>query len=439
MPPAVAAFLNHGGFKKYVHHLSWMLTARIFTMGVSFLAMIIIARALGPSNFGELDYVLAIISILSIIANFGTMELLYRGLIQYPERSGAFLGTALGLRFVMGILAQIMVVLFAYVSPIDTISRTLLLILSLTLPLGTLALLGQIFMAEARSKIPSIITMVGWTVAALAKILVIALGKGVIWIALTYILEHTLYGVLYVVCYRALARTRALTLSFDRHLVPQFLKTGSAILLASVFTIIYARIDQVFIRHFLDATSVGFYSAGVRLVEVANIVPTLLVIGLYPAVLGIRIASEDEYKRRTRAQFVLLAVSGSLITIACLLLAHPLIALIFGNAFLAGVPAFRIYALSIPFIFIGAQIINILYTEDLRKSLIATTGIPAGINILLNIFWIPAYGIIGASWATLISFASVIVVAFWGSRSRATLMDALYVRYGTAPERAPEG
>jgi len=435
MPPAVAAFFNHTGFKKYIHHLSWMLAARLFTMGVSFFAMVIIARALGPSNFGELDYVLAIISILSIIANFGTTELLYRGLIKHPERRGAFLGTALGLRLIMGVLAEILLILFAYLSPIDTISRTLLVILSITLPLGTLGLFGQIFMAEARSKIPSIITMIGWTVAAGAKILVIALGKGVIWIALTYILEQTVYGVLYFVCSRDFVRTHALTLSFDRHLVPQFLKTGSAILLASVFTIIYVRIDQIFIRHFLDAASVGFYSAGVRLVEVANIVPTILVIGLYPAILGVRNDSEDEYKRRTRFQFALLAVSGFLITILCLALAHPLIALIFGNAFIAGVPAFRIYALSIPFIFIGAQIINILYTEDLRRSLIATTGIPACINIILNIFWIPAYGIIGASWATLISFASVIVVAFWGSHSRRALMDTLYTRYDPATSR----
>jgi len=417
--------LSHSGFKRYSAHLSWMFAARIFTLGVSFLATIVIARALGPSNFGELDYALAIVGLFSTVANFGTSEVLYRELINRPGQQNELLGTALGLRIAAGAVSALAVVAFALLTPVDTVSRILLIILSGMLPLDALALFSQVSMAEANAKIPSLISMGGWVVAAIVKIIFIASGKGAIWIAAAYILEHSLYGVAYVFAYRYFSHADG-RLTFSGSLVPTFLKTGSALLLTGVFAMALARIDQVFIRMLLGAEAVGLYSAGVRLVEIANILPAAFVTGLYPAVLGARKTGEHVYARRVRLQFLVLAVCGALVCLFLAILAHPLFALLFGNAFLPGVHAFRVYTLSIPATFIVYKINDVLYTDDLRKGLIATTGLPAILNILLNVFWIPKYGIIGAAWATTIALYCALIVPFLLPRSRQSLFKLFH-------------
>lgn len=420
--PKLRSMVAHAGFKKYATHLSWMFFARIFTIGISFLATIIIARALGPMNFGELDYALAIVGLFSTLANFGISEVLYRELIRRPVQQGELLGTALGLRLVTGMLSALVVVGFALFSPITPLSQTLLIVLSTMLPLGTLAIFSQVFMAEAKSKIPSLIIMTGWTIAALTKIVLIAYGQGAIWIAATYILEHSVYGIAYVTAYKRFSNARA-RLIFSRTLIPLFVKTGFALSLTTVFAVMLSRIDQIFIRNILGAEAVGFYSAGVRLIEVANIVPAVLVVGLYPAVLGARKTGEHMYAKRVCLQFLALFLLGLLITLFFITVSRPLFNIIFGEAFVPGIQAFRIYALSIPASFIVYKLNDVLYTDDLRKSLIATTGIPAVINILLNIAWIPTYGITGAAWATVIALYAALVVPFLLPLSRQSLLQ----------------
>lgn len=412
------------GFRRHMANLSWIFGARVFTVLVSFLATVVVARALGPSNFGELDYALAIIGLGSIIANFGLSELLYRELIKFPERRGALLGTVFVLRLGTGLLTALAIVTFAFLSPIDTVSRTLLIVLSAMIPLDTFALFSQPFMAEARSKIPSLITMAGWTIAAITKIVLIALGQGVIWIALTYILEHALYGIAFYLFYRH-RFGHEIRFTFAPALIPAFLKAGVTILLSATFAMLYTRIDQILIRHFLDADSVGFYSAAVRLIEIANIIPSALVVGLYPAVLGIRQASEESYVKRVRLQFLILIMSGIVVMLGFLILAKPLIGLIFGDAFLPSITILHIYALGIPAIFIVSKIIDLLYTDNLLRTLILTTGLSALTNIILNLLWIPAYGIEGAAWATVASFYIASVIPLLPPQSRRSIFSIL--------------
>lgn len=420
----LAELFTRAGFRRHLANLSWIFGARIFTMGISFLATVVVARALGPGNFGELDYALAIIGLGSIIANFGFTELLYRELIKHPERRGALLGTVFVLRLGTGLITALAIIGFAFFSPIDTVSRTLLIVLAAMIPLDTLALFTQPFMAEARSKVPSLISMAGWTIAAIMKIVLIALGHGVIWIALTYILEHALYGIAYYLSYRRMLG-QSVRFTFAPSLVPMFFKAGVTILLSGTFVMLYMRIDQILIRHFLDADAVGFYSAAVRLIEIANIIPSALVVGLYPAVLGVRQSSEERYVNRVRFQFLILISCSLVVMLGFLLIAETLVELVFGAAFLPSVSVLSIYALGFPAIFTIGKIIDVLYTDNLLRTLVLTTGLSALINISLNLLWIPEYGIEGAAWATVASFYLACVVPFFIPRSRRSMLAIL--------------
>jgi O-antigen/teichoic acid export membrane protein len=57
------------------------------------------------------------------------------------------------------------------------------------------------------------------------------------------------------------------------------------------------------------------------------------------------------------------------------------------------------------FVFLGSASGQYLIAEGYFKLSMLRTGVGALVNIVLNIFWIPAYGIIGAAYATLVAYA----------------------------------
>jgi O-antigen/teichoic acid export membrane protein len=175
----------------------------------------------------------------------------------------------------------------------------------------------------------------------------------------------------------------------------------------------------------IDAHAVGLYSAGVRLVDLWNIIPAVCIGGLYPALLNARTTSESLYRKRMRTILTVLICTGIGVALITSITAPVLLKLIFGIEFIAGAPALRVYAWSIPGTFLGIYIMNVLFTEDYRKVLIATNLIPAIINILLNIWFIPMYGIVGAAYATVIAYTITPFIPFLFSSTRKHIQNTL--------------
>jgi O-antigen/teichoic acid export membrane protein len=315
-----------------------------------------------------------------------------------------------------------LIIIFSLVYSVDSVSKILILLLAFTNILSVPQILQYDFLARADSKYPSLITMFVTLVTSLLKVVMIFNGFGLIYIVAVMIFEQIMYGVLHIIAYRIKAQGDFTSWKFSQKIANLMIKTGSAIAFLSLFSILYSRIDQVMIRHFLDAQQLGLYSAGVRLVDLWGFIPTIILGGLYPAVLNARKVSEAKYFSRLRKTLTLLLFTSIGASSILFLFASFLLTTIFGNDFAGGAQALQIYGLSLPATFLSYFVMQILYTDDYRKMLIVITAIPAGINILLNLLLIPKYGIVGAAWATLIAYSCVIVLPFIFKQTRTKFM-----------------
>lgn len=409
---------NTEGFQKYSKNIGWLFISRVFTMVVSLGATLFIARRLGPSNFGELDYAIAIVSMFGWIGSWGIDTVLNRELIKQPENKNVLMGTAVGLRLFFCSLATILIIIFSVTFSVDSVSKILILLLAFTNILSVPQILQYDFLARADSKYPSLITMAVTLITSLLKISVLFYGFGLIYIVAVILFEQVMYALLHLFIYRIKAHGDFLSWRFSTSVARVMIKTGSAIAFLSFFSLIYSRIDQVLIRHFLDAQQLGLYSAGVRLVDLWGFIPTIILGGLYPAVLNARKISEAKYFSRLRKTLALLIIPALIASTILFLFASFLLETIFGSEFVGGAAALQIYGLSLPATFLSFFVMQILYTDDHRKMLIYITAIPAAINIILNFVLIPRYGIVGAAWSTLIAYSCIIVLPFIFSQTR---------------------
>jgi len=91
-------------------------------------------------------------------------------------------------------------------------------------------------------------------------------------------------------------------------------------------------------------------------------------------------------------------------------LSREIITLIYGDQFFPSIAVLNILSWAIFLFFINFLLSNILITSGRERintwNLVGATVL----NIVLNLIWIPAYGAIGAAWATL-SCEAVIIAA----------------------------
>lgn len=391
-------------FQKYFKNTSWMFASRILCMIISFVTTVFVARRLGPENLGQLNYAVSFIGIFSFIASLGIDNILYRDLIKYPEKKKEYLGSAITIKLLAGTLTALISILSAIFFTENDVSRIAIFILSGTFIFSAFQIINYEFQSRVKSKYPSIIALLVTIILNSLKIIIVLLGKGVIYLSLVLLFESILYALFYWFFYERKIEEKVLSWKFDKNIAISLLKDSWPLIFTSAFALVYARIDQIFIKHMINAEAVGIYSSAVTLAEVWYFIPTIIVASLFPAIINAKSISEEKYYIIFKKISVLLGLSAIVISLIVTFTATFIMNTVYGVAFTSGSIILKIYVWATIGTFIGYLINNYLIAENNKKGLILITFIPMLINIILNVIWIPKFGIVGAAYATLISY-----------------------------------
>jgi O-antigen/teichoic acid export membrane protein len=394
---------EHAGVRRYAANLSWMFFGRLSTMAIGFLATMYIARSLGPLNYGELSYALSFTGLVGIIGSLGIEQLLYRELVMHPERRAASLGTALALRLSLGTLAFIIAFILGYLTAESSVSILAIAIIGTTYITGALNMLSMEFQADAKAKAPTIISIIVVLTMNTLKILVVAMGGGVLYLAATLAVEPILYGGAYIYLHNKHYR-KINELRFDPEIAKIILVGAIPLAFVGAFNFISQRIDQIMINHMIDASSVGIYDAAVRLSEVWYFIPAIIAQGMFPAIANAKRVNSELYLKRAQKLALTLLATTILIALPVTVLAKPLVEIVYGAKFLEAPTILSIYVWSNIGAALNLIIQQLLIIEKRHRAIAITTCAGAIVNIGLNFILIPRIGPAGAAWASMISY-----------------------------------
>jgi PST family polysaccharide transporter len=112
-----------------------------------------------------------------------------------------------------------------------------------------------------------------------------------------------------------------------------------------------------------------------------------------------------------------LALPGSVFSAA-------IVEVLYGTPYSDAATVLAIHAWSSVFVFLGLASSSFLLAENLTVISFYRTALGAGINVLLNLMFIPWLGVQGAAYATLVSYgvATYSVLLFRGSRPAGGMM-----------------
>lgn len=395
--------LDHDGYKRYFANMSWMFGGQMFSLLVSFFIGAWIARYLGPENYGVLNYSIAFVGIFGFISSLGVDGILNRELIQTPEKRDVLLGTAFRLKLLGGAIAFCLAIVSVLIIETDPPVKILVALFSFSFISQSIGIISTYFNAEVKAKNNVKAQLFAMFISSILKVAVILLGKGVIWLVIVFVLDSVWQGIGLLKAYKNFG-LKISNWKFDKILAKNLLRNSWPLMLASAAGFITIKIDQVLIGQMLGNREVGIYAAAVKLVEVWYFIPGIICTALFPAILNAKKTSEESYKRRLKNFYVLMFLIPVLMAIPITLLAKPIIQILFGSGYLESVIILRIYIWSSIGFFLGWAVIQYLMSENLIKTIFWLNLCAMIVNIVLNLIFIPIWGIAGSAYATLISY-----------------------------------
>jgi O-antigen/teichoic acid export membrane protein len=158
---------------------------------------------------------------------------------------------------------------------------------------------------------------------------------------------------------------------------------------------LYFRIDVFLVQLWSGTESVGVYNAVFRLVEALRLFPAAALAVALPA-----LCRATDTRPLARVSFGLTAF-GVAVAALVWIKAGWIVPLAYGDAYAAGVPAFRILALAFPLMSLNYALTQQLIAWDGHRAFAVLCVTALGFNVFVNARLIPALSIEGAAWATL--------------------------------------
>lgn len=190
---------------------------------------------------------------------------------------------------------------------------------------------------------------------------------------------------------------------FKRDLICSVIKEAIPLALVSSMGIIYYRIDSVMIAAFQQMEDVGIYGGAYMIVEGVMLLVRVIMAAVFSRL--------SQYGRQPNLMFyrfyrnlLTLILGLALVLAAVMFFAAPVVfALFLGEQYQAAIPVFHILLLSIIALYPGTLATQTLIAIDKQMVYMGIALVCTIVNIFLNLFLIPRYGISGAAWATVIS------------------------------------
>ncbi|MBK1692967.1 flippase [Ectothiorhodospira mobilis] len=405
---------------KYLNNSFWIMGEKVVGVGLAFFSTVFVARYLGPEDFGSLAYALSLAALFAAAGHMGLSGLVVREIVKNEADRGETLVTAALLKL-LGMVAGYAVLLI-YAASYEGLGTTefyLIAFAGAALLFRPMDVVDFWFQAFMQARYTAIARILSYLVTTAFKLALVFAGTGLMYFATAQILQAALSALLLLVFFWLKARVRVAGWRFSWVRAKEFLSQGWLIYLGSIFAVIYLKVDQVMLRWLADTQEVGQYAVAAQISEAWYFIPTAIVASFFPKLIKLREEDEALFKYRLQQLFDALLLIGLIVAVVITIAAPWIIDVFFGSDYVDSASIFVVHIWAAIFIFMRTAFSKWILIENVLVFSLITQGLGAVTNVLLNLTLIPAYGGIGAAYATLLSYAMASFLAlFFYRRTR---------------------
>jgi O-antigen/teichoic acid export membrane protein len=395
----------------FVQKVGETFVTRILLIGIGLIISMIVARVLGPEGRGF--YAVAA-TIGAIGVQFGNLGL-HASNIYYVAREKkllpALVGNTVMVCFAVGGLITVLIWMIFSIWPRLAPVDGLLLILSLIwIPLGLVCLLLQNLLlgiqeVRAFNKIELITKVLGLGLIGLLALIGTATVEAIFSAGLVVLVISSLWALWRLKSHLTTPPKASLAL------LKENIRYGVKAYLAALFSFLVLRVDLLMTKYILGAEQTGYYSIAANIAELVCILPVVVATILFPKLSALTNIKEQWYFTKKAA---IVTGAGMLLVLAVVgILAKPVVRVLYGEPFLPCVPPFLWLLPGIFFLGVETVAVQFLNSIGLPRVVVAVWSLTCLLNVGLNMWAIPEYGITGASIVSSLSYFVICVFIVW--------------------------
>ena len=380
---------------------------RVLVVAVSFATAVVIARKLGPTGRGFYAVASTVGAIGVLFSNLGLHASNTYYVAKDQSLLSALIGNTLAVIGVACIATALGGIAFVFWPALSPVQGTLLPLALASIPVGLAYLLTQGLLlgvneVRAYNKIEfggKLIALVLICIFAVIHQSNVELFFGV---TLSSVMLSFLWALLRL--RRVSSEPPMLSLAVFR----QSIGIGVNAYLIAFFGFLVLRIDLLMVKYMLGATEAGYYSISQVLAENTMMFPVVVGLLLFPKLSAIK---EREEKLRVAAEGVRVTAALMLPPVAiAALAAAPIISTAFGQNFLPAVSPFVWLMPGTYFLGVETVMVQLLNSEGFPRIIVVAWVADMMINVALNFWAIPRYGITGASAVSSVCYFLMFVI-----------------------------
>jgi PST family polysaccharide transporter len=410
------------GARRVLANTAWLSGDRVMRLVIGLVVGVLVARHLGPEQFGQYSFALALVAIASSLSLLVADSVVTREIVTDARDHNVVLGSQFVLRS-LGSLLAVGSVLTVTCLQNESSETIIVAIAAVSLLFSPFEGIATWFQAEQRPKASVLSKTVAFLVASFIRLILVFGGASVVAFATLFSLEAALSAVALAVTYHRYGE-RLWNWKVSRSYVGELFHDSWPLLFAGVSSVLYMRLDIVMLNEMHSAHETGIYGAATRISEAWNFVPMALMAALQPVLLRTKRDDHDLFIKRMDLLYVCTAWASLVVAMVVSTISGPVVRLLFGVEYEAAGPVLAFHIWAGVAVYLGVVSSQCVLAENLLKISMFRTMLGLATNFVLNLAFIPQYGAQGAAVATVVSYfvATFSLVIFVSTRSQAASM-----------------
>lgn len=387
----------------------WLGIGQVFATGLSALVAFWMAQYVGVTALGKLGLAVSVTTLAQGVAAMGLGGVVARELTRRPKDESTILGSAFSLRVVAGIAANLVTFFFTFVLVPDYVECLIIVIVALGLIVRPFEIIESWFTMRVAAKPVVLARMASQIATALLRVAAILTAAPLLIFAAIVPIGFFLNSAGLMLAYW---RSGGNPTRWRPRMqwVKKLLVYSWPFLIADFAATVYLKIDLVMIKAFRDDQDVGIYFSAVALVEMFFFLAVVVNRSVMRGIVDLADSDHERYHERLQQLYDLTTWLAIAIASSLTVGAVPLIELVYGKPFAASAVVLPVIAWSLVFIIPESVQKAWALAEGHGRHLVYGRIAAAIVNVLLNIVWVPSFGVIGAAWATVIAYALAMIL-----------------------------
>jgi O-antigen/teichoic acid export membrane protein len=412
--------------KKAIKAMSLLWVGSLLGAGCAFLLQVLLARKLGPSDFGTFTASLTTVTMLAPLAGFGISQHWLKVFGQEGWAATRWLPASFRFIILSTLLVLVILGLWGELGPHDEYMRIIILVLSLhVVGLVIVDLVSSKLQLEERYLRLALWQLVPHLMR-LALVAVLAFWA-------TKFMDASLVAVAYaaiaiILTFSGIIQLRCMSggqFELKGHLQKQsshgrgfpdmktVVKEAWPFGFAGMFYLVYYQSNIILLKYMVGSAAAGVYNVAFTVMVAVYLLPGVI-FQKYLLPKTHRWANNDRarFYQVYRQGNIAMLILGVMVMLAIWVLAALTIPVLFGEKYRDSIVVLNILAICAPVFFLAISVGSTLVTQEHMKEKVKLMGIVAVINIFLNLSLIPFFGTKGAAVSSVISNMLLLVLYY---------------------------